>query len=507
MARGFRVWARLSAQAAAVFLLARNLIQPSFAGDATAVTPGAAAASPMTAEDDLYDIGSPDLSDLGPWIWASKTFDAQTCRFWKSFEVPKSSAIVVARLRITADNEYTVFLDGNEVGRGAEWRHLYGYNVAQLLKPGKHVLAVEAYNSTREAGLIVGLRVGLADGRTVEVKTDQSWRVVPNDVAGWEKKLKASDDWPPATIIAACGQPPWWAKPWNIDAMIPEKPVLVHFWQTGWFQITLLVVCLMVVFISFRLMAQISLHNKEQRLLQRERARIARDIHDDLGTRMTQLILQGEVAQSKQPPGSETRAQFARMSEDAREVLRAMHEVLWAINPQRDTLQGFATFVCGYTQGFLRATPMQCLLEVEPGISAVAFDLPLRRNLLLAVKEALNNAVKHSGATELLLEIKRQGQGLIAAVQDNGKGFDPGQSDPERNGLLNMTQRMKEVGGSCRVLSSPGKGCRVEFTVPLTSTSRGWWLKLARRDETQSGGAFGDSSPAAAADISDSAKS
>ena len=114
--------------------------------------------------------------------------------------------------------------------------------------------------------------------------------------------------------------------------------------------------------------------------------------------------------------------------------------------------------------------------------------------------------MKHSGATELLLEIKRQGQVLTVAVQDNGKGFDPGQSNPERDGLTNMIQRMKEVGGGCKMLSSPGKGCRVEFTVPLASAQRTGWLNLVRRDKAESG-AFGDSSPAVAANISDSTKS
>ena len=210
---------------------------------------------------------------------------------------------------------------------------------------------MEAYNSTREAGVIVGLRVGLADGRTVEVKTDQSWRVVPNDVAGWEKKLKASDDWPPATIIAACGQPPWWTKPWNIETMTPTRPITVPLVADRLVSDHALSLCLTVVFISFRLMAQLSLHNKEQRLLHRERARIARDIHDDLGTRMTQLILRGEVAQSKQPPGSEMRLEFARMSEEGREVLRAIHEVLWAINPSATRCRGLRLLFAGTHRG------------------------------------------------------------------------------------------------------------------------------------------------------------
>jgi nitrate/nitrite-specific signal transduction histidine kinase len=117
-------------------------------------------------------------------------------------------------------------------------------------------------------------------------------------------------------------------------------------------------------------------------------------------------------------------------------------------------------------------------------MSTVAFDLPFRRSLLLAVKEALNNAAKHSEATELLLQIRRKGHGLTVVVQDNGKGFDLAQAKSERNGLDNMIQRMSEVGGSCILTSQPGKGCRVELHIPfIQMRRRSWWLnwRLGRR--------------------------
>jgi two-component sensor histidine kinase len=154
-----------------------------------------------------------------------------------------------------------------------------------------------------------------------------------------------------------------------------------------------------------------------------------------------------------------------------------MDAILWAINPRRDTLREFATYVCRYAQGFLKTLPIQCVLDVEPEVSGVAFNLPFRRNLLLAVKEALNNAARHSEATELLLQIRRQGEGVAVVVEDNGRGFDPALANPERNGLTNMAQRMREVGGVCRLTSQPGKGCRVEFSIPSTHMPwrSGWW--------------------------------
>jgi signal transduction histidine kinase len=401
--------------------------------------------------------------------------DGQTCQLWKSIEIPASSTVTKARLLMTVDNEFTLFLDGRELGRGAEWRELFVFDLTRLLPPGKHVLAVRGLNSFSFAGMLFGLRVVLADGRIVEVKSDQSWRIVPDGVSRWEKKTEASDTWPAATIKAALGGSPWWTQPVNVNVMPTLQPIKVFFWQTGWFQISLLVVCGLVILISLRLMAQLALHQKERWLLQQERARIARDIHDDIGSRMTQLVLHGEVALSDLPDDSKMRPQLDRICEEARGLLSSMDEILWAINPRRDTLRDFAAYVCNYAQEFLKPTQIQCLFELDPEMSAAAFNLPLRRSLLMAIKETLNNAVKHSEATELRLQIQWQGQRLVVVVQDNGKGFDPAMIKSERNGLTNMAQRMTELGGSCLVTSQPGKGCRVEFSIPLKHLRRHPW--------------------------------
>lgn len=435
---------------------------------------GADAANKINVSDDYV---SP-TNGLGYWIWADKTFDGQTCQLWKSFEIPAGSLITQARLLMTVDNEFTLFLDGREIGRGAEWRELFDFDLTPLLSPGKHILAVRGLNSFSYAGLILSLRIILADGRLIEVKSDPTWRIVPEGTKRWEKKTEALGTWPHATIVGALGCEPRWSNPQNLNVMPRLQPIKVYFWQTGWFQITLLSVCGLVIFTSFRLMAQLALHQKERLLLQAERARIARDIHDDIGARMTQLVLHGEVAQNDLPTDSETRQQLDWICEEARGLLSTMDEILWAMNPKRDTLRDFASYVCNYAQEFLKPTQIQCLFEVDPEMMATSFDLPLRRSLLMAIKETLNNTVKYSKATELLLKIQWQGDWLVVVVQDNGKGFDSTMIKPGRNGLTNMAQRMSELGGNCVVTSRPGQGCRVEFRVPLVRLRRQplFWL-------------------------------
>jgi signal transduction histidine kinase len=413
---------------------------------------------------------------LGLWIWDAKPADKQMCRLWKSFVIPPGAPVTRAILRITVDNGYGLFLDGREIGRGSDWRSITEYDVTWLLSPGQHVLAVEGFNDRLEAGLIFGLDIQLLDQRSIEVVSDNTWRIVPNTLRDWADRKKPLPDWPHATVVGVMHQPPWERWPFGLTIEPPLRPVIVHFWQTGWFQLTLVTVCTVAVLFCLWLMTQLTAQSKTQRFLQIERARIARDIHDDLGARLTNLVLLGEVAQSELPADSGTRTQINEICEKARDLSHAMDEVVWAVNSRRDTIRDFATYVCKYAQFFLGSTPIRCRLDVEPEIPPADFDLPIRRNLFLAVKEALNNAAKHSEASEVFLRLYRHNQKVTVVVEDNGRGFDPAQADAARNGMNNMTQRMDEIGGTFSVVSQPGSGCRVEFTVPLNHSACPSWL-------------------------------
>ena len=412
---------------------------------------------------------------LGQWMWDQETRDKQTCRFWRRFEIPEGAQVVQAQLRIAADNGYTLFLDGRELGRGSDWRTVSVYDLTWLLPPGPHVLAVEGFNDNDKAGVILGFHASLANGQSVEVASDKSWRVAPGAESHWQTRRHAPDNWPPVTIVGALGVEPWWKEPTHFVNLPPFLPLSVHFWEAGWFQITLLAACGLAGLTSLYLTMRLAVQSKAHRLLRLERARIARDIHDDLGTRLTQLLLIGEEAQSKLPAESETRGQFSEMCENARNVLGAIDEVIWVVNSQRDTLGEFVIYVCKYAESFLRLAPVRCRFDIQRELPDISLDMPFRRNLLLTVKEALSNAVKHSGANEVAVCVRLQGQTLVAIVEDNGRGFDAGKIDPARHGLKNMMARMNDLGGHCRVRSSPGSGCRIEFEIPLPSARLHRW--------------------------------
>jgi hypothetical protein len=407
---------------------------------------------------------------VGAWIWDKKTFDKQTCRLWRSFVIPPGVKVSRAKLEITADNGYRVLLDGREVGRGSDWRHLTEYDLTWLLWPGTHVLAVEAFNDDLEAGLLAGLKVELMDGRSIEVPSDMSWRIAPEKERGWEHRHQAPAHWPQAVVVGLFKGTPWAFIPAGFTRLPPLQPVELHFWNSGWFQVVLLSVCGLAVLACLQLMARLAMHSKSQGLLQRERARIARDIHDELGAGLTQLLLLGEVARKDGQSSAQGLSGIEQLCSKARGLSVALDEVVWAVNSRHDTLRDFTRHACKYAQSFFANTPIRCRLDVESEIPPLPFELPVRRNLFLAVKEGLNNAAKHSGATELFLRIHRQGTEVVVSVEDNGKGFDPALVNVERNGLANLAQRMAEIGGTCEVASKPGRGCRVTLRVPQSAS-------------------------------------
>ncbi len=411
---------------------------------------------------------SPETADLGVghWIWADTTEDKQTCRLWRRFEVPSGALVSLALLRITADNGYRVFLDGREIGRGGDFNDLTEYNVTQLITPGPHILAVEGFNDALAAGVILGLKIEMLNGQTIEILSDTFWRVVPNEEKNWTTRSEPKPGWKPARIVAFAGKFDW-TRPKRVLSSPPLFPQPNYFWQRGWFLFSMLSVIAVAVVFSTRQGLKLTVQTRSHKLLERERDRIARDIHDELGAGLTQLTLLGELVLRETPPGAATHEQLNSLCGKSRRLLGTMDELVWTVNSRRDTVQDFAAFVCEYAQEFLASTPIRCRLDVPEDLPPTPLDLPARRNLLLAVKEAVRNVAKHSGAKELFLQIRVADEKLVVALEDNGTGFSGKAARSGRNGLRNMDERLADVGGVCRVSATATKGCRVVFSLPL----------------------------------------
>ena len=433
-----------------------------------------------------YPLQKAATNGLGCWIWAKDVLDKQTVHLWQTFKIPGSAPATNADLRISADNAFRVWLDGHEIGSGSDWRTLSIYDLSGQLSPGTHVLAVEGFNDCDKAGVIVGLSVKLANGRELHVQSDMTWRIVPLSVSDWQTITQPSGSWPAARFIAHLGQVPWWSVPKTIAHIQESLPEPLPFWRTRDFQVILFAGCGIFIFIGLGLLVQLLIQSRTHKFLQIERDRIARDIHDDLGSKITQLLLTGETSQIRHNGAFHDNASaepILQMCDGARDILSTIDEIIWIVNSEHNTLNDFAIHVCKYTERFLESSSIRFRFDVEYELPAKTLSQLARRNLFLAVKEALNNAVKHSHATELTVRIKLSGSRFIVIVQDNGIGFDYQQANPARNGLTNMMSRMQEIGGDFQVISRPGEGCKVCLGFPLKQS---WFRRFLFKPSSQS---------------------
>ena len=418
-------------------------------------------------------LGSPTMAGdlhpglwVGEWIWADVTQDQQECRFVRVIDLPAGSKVESALLRITADNFYRVYLDGYFIGQGSDWRGaLIEYDLTRLLPSDRrHVLAVSAVNDFDFAGLLAGLRIRLSDGREINIPTDESWDLVPMTDPSWPlPKLDAT--WKKARIVRPFEA--WWMRPriYEAPASVPE---VRSFWQQPWFQVSLIAVSAAAILGALFLFGMLLLKRQAERVVRRERARIAHDLHDNLGGGLTQLVLLGEAVRRELGDGASLPGdKLKRLCEQARAMGRDMKETVWLINSQRDTVSELASYLARYAETFFRDTPVRCRFAIDEDLPDTPCGLGVRRNLLLAVKEAFNNTLRHSGASEVELIIERRTRLLRIVVRDNGTGFDAKTIRPGE-GLRNLELRAREAGGQFSLRSNPGGGTTIEFLISLS---------------------------------------
>lgn len=212
--------------------------------------------------------------------------------------------------------------------------------------------------------------------------------------------------------------------------------------------------------------------------LERLRSGIARDLHDELGTRLTRLGLLAEVVQHQIPDPHPTHHQVSQLSGMTQEMVRTMDEIVWAVNPGNDTLEGLANYIFHFAEEFFRHSSVSCRLDIPAELPSIRLSAQLRHDLFLAVKEALNNVVRHAGARNVRVRLQLEEAGLSVVIDDDGHGFAPDAPRPGGNGIQNMRQRLKRSGGQVDIAAGVEGGTRVRFLVPL-SARRPWWKPWA----------------------------
>ena len=260
---------------------------------------------------------------------------------------------------------------------------------------------------------------------------------------------------------------------WNEKGAQFAFEVAPFFWQTWWFRLAALGGFSMGIFAVVRYVSVKRLRKKlkrleEENVLQIERARIAQDIHDDIGAHMTQISLLTELTQQHITQPELVNEHVTKIAAMSRQGIKSLDEIVWAVNPRNDTLADLLDYAGQYAVDFLQTAGIRCRIDFPTGqpphniISGEA-----RHGLFLAVKEALNNVVKHAQASEVWLRVRVAESSLQWEIEDNGRGFAAPPEDALADGLRNMRQRLAEMGGKCSIESSPGAGARIQFELPL----------------------------------------
>ncbi len=253
-----------------------------------------------------------------------------------------------------------------------------------------------------------------------------------------------------------------------------EDFVVVRFWQTWWFNafVAAFVLAAVVVTVQllekrkFRLQLQ---HAEQERALERERARIAQDLHDELGSLLTRISLLGGLLIADKNSPQQVGMHAEKITAAADQTVRALEEIVWAVRPGSDTLQSLADYIVHFASELFEGNRMRCRLDLPHDLPARTLPLDTRHNVFLIVKESLNNALKHSGAQSVQLQLKVEGDLLKITITDDGKGFDLARAaDGHRNGLGNMRRRAEAIGAVLNFSSAPGTGTRVELELKFT---------------------------------------
>ena len=262
------------------------------------------------------------------------------------------------------------------------------------------------------------------------------------------------------------------------DASLYQLPILTrqHFWRTTWFRslagtgMALLAIGLGILWSRRRAARQMARMQAEAALAS-ERARIARDMHDEVGGKLARLSMLGNLILNGHTPSTEAKPQLSALTRGVREVAAELEQVIWSLNPKHDRVENLIRHIYQYAEEFFADTPVRCRFGPMSDISADSALRPqIRSALFRSFKEAVANVLKHARASAVEIDVSFAGGMLAIRIADNGRGFDP-DTPPggEHNGLTNMRDRMAEIGGSCSIRGKAAPPCCAAQAVCVTA--------------------------------------
>jgi two-component system, NarL family, sensor histidine kinase UhpB len=225
---------------------------------------------------------------------------------------------------------------------------------------------------------------------------------------------------------------------------------------------------IIVLFLVVLLVQRNRIANERRAIaLEQERIRISRDLHDDLGSGLTGILMMSEQLQLSSS-GELNNNNIEKIKRSSRGLVDQMGEIVWAMNSKNDTLENLICYLNTYTRDYLENSSVDLEINMPGTIPHAVMSGMKRRNIFLVVKESLNNLAKYADATKVKLQVEEDGRQMKIHLSDNGKGFEIAETRRFGNGLRNMASRMKDVKGDFLVESKVGEGTRTMISFPLS---------------------------------------
>jgi signal transduction histidine kinase/ligand-binding sensor domain-containing protein len=245
------------------------------------------------------------------------------------------------------------------------------------------------------------------------------------------------------------------------------------FWQQTWFYILSAMLFLVIIiyitwFVSHQKILKRLRQLEKQHAIDAERNRISRDMHDEIGSGLTHIALLSELIQTQKKTDNAIKSDLGNISIAARKLVESMSEIIWALNPQNDSLENLLSYMREQMQQHFEPFELKLTINFPDEVGPVKLTNEQRRNLYLVTKEALNNVMKHSGAKKVQLTFSPEPEGLNFEVHDDGTGMPEKLTRATGNGLKNMRKRMEDIGGRIEWVNL-NKGLKVVYSLVLDS--------------------------------------
>lgn len=252
---------------------------------------------------------------------------------------------------------------------------------------------------------------------------------------------------------------------WNETGAQLQMTITPPWWQRTWF----IILCVMVTIAILYFIRRYEQNRKKQ--LEAVRARISRDLHDDMGSTLQSISVMSEIARMKSQSGNQQESipMIEKIGSASREMVEKMNDIVWAVNPKNDNFENIILHMRAFGGELLAGKDIALHFKADSDLNNIRLSMEKRKSFFLVYKEALNNAYKYSGAKNVNVEISRTHHTLTLVVEDDGVGFNMHEDRLKTggNGLKNMNSRAAELNGNVSITSAPGRGTKVSLAANL----------------------------------------